>query len=144
MEIDHSKPFRGVSVRLEALCHWRLASGDNGNPIFRNNICLEDRRLTPSPLLPRPVPCDRKIREGRGMNFNTRRRKFDYFRYFIEDERCPSFRCTGSETEEEEEEEADSRISFRSFKIQAGNIIAGKSVLLTLVASFSHLSHRWI
>lgn len=49
-----------------ALCHWRLASGDNGNPIFRNNICLEDRRLTPSPSLSlsRRVPCDGKIREG--------------------------------------------------------------------------------
>lgn len=25
---------------------WRLVVDDNGNPIFRNNICLEDRRLT--------------------------------------------------------------------------------------------------
>lgn len=25
---------------------WRSVVDDNGNPIFRNNICLEDRRLT--------------------------------------------------------------------------------------------------
>ena len=35
----------GVYVSRLRGCHWRLASADNGNPIFRNNICLEDRRL---------------------------------------------------------------------------------------------------
>lgn len=29
----------------------RSVVDDNGNPIFRNNICLEDRRLTSLPLL---------------------------------------------------------------------------------------------
>lgn len=40
---------------------WRSVVDDNGNPIFRNNICLEDRRLTScdADAYTRAYPCVR-------------------------------------------------------------------------------------